>query len=388
MIGHGCLDERGQTAVEYLAIAAVVALVAVALVTSPVRDALADSSPVCAALEAANILACGAGSPVAAQAPADPFGPNPSGDCPQGANPFGPSPAGPGSPVQPASAGCDQPPADPAVPAPTQPQPEPEPEPEPSQEASPPEPAPSPPLVMPPPIDPGPSPLPTGDDDALAPTAPEADRRFQPAIDYDTDGCYSQPAIFASGRTNPGLNNTGNPNGACRDAADLENSNAYSRSACDEASGWCAHMYGYYFEKDQAVPGPVDVGGHRHDFEHVIVWVKDDQVQYVSVSAHGKYSNTRPASEVEFENGHPKVVYHKEGGTTHAIRFSKTDEEPENHSGQWHYPDLVGWDDFPPGIRDTLTSADFGSASLDLEDDRFMDQLQRDAAAEGIPFNP
>ena len=46
-------------------------------------------------------------------------------------------------------------------------------------------------------------------------------------------------------------------------------------------------MYASYFEKDQAVPGS-SLGGHRHDWEHVISWVNQatNQVEYVTTTQH------------------------------------------------------------------------------------------------------
>ncbi|WP_188987324.1 NPP1 family protein [Saccharopolyspora thermophila] len=219
---------------------------------------------------------------------------------------------------------------------------------------------------------------------ALPGNAPEADARWQPAFDYDGDGCYPTPAIGADGTVAEGLEPSGALNGNCHDASDLDNTNSYSRATCDP-SGWCAYLYDLYFEKDQAVAG-VDPFGHRHDIEHVVVWVHDDQARYVSASAHGEYQ-TRPASEVVWEGTHPKIVYHKDGASTHAFRFANADEQPENHHGSWQYPDLVGWDGFPEGIRDRLTAADFGKASLAIKDGAFEDNLEK-AKPDGIPFDP
>ncbi|MGI5122681.1 NPP1 family protein [Marinactinospora thermotolerans] len=218
---------------------------------------------------------------------------------------------------------------------------------------------------------------------ALPANAPEADRKWQPAFDYDTDGCYPTPAIGPDGTLNGGLNTSGALNGNCRDQSDLDNTNSYSRSRCDD-SGWCAYMYALYFEKDQTLPGCC---GHRHDLEHVVVWVRDGQAHYVSASAHGDY-HTRPASQVRWEGTHAKIVYHKDGASTHAFRFAAAhDDPPENHYGQWQYPDLVGWEGYPPGIRDRFTSADFGSATLDLKDGVFESALER-ARPAGIDFDP
>lgn len=219
---------------------------------------------------------------------------------------------------------------------------------------------------------------------ALPTSAAEADAKWQPAFDYDGDGCYPTPAIGSDGTIAPGLDTTGAINGSCHDQSDLDNTNSYSRSKCN--NGWCAYVYDLYFEKDQAVDGS-GLGGHRHDLEHVIVWVENDEAKYVSTSAHGDYS-TFPANEVQWDGTHAKVVYHKDGVSTHCFRPAGADEQPENHYGTWQYPALVSWDNWPDtGLRDKLTSADFGSASLAISDGAFNGNLES-AKPEGIAFDP
>ncbi|MFD0774907.1 NPP1 family protein [Streptomonospora algeriensis] len=218
---------------------------------------------------------------------------------------------------------------------------------------------------------------------ALPSSVAPPDGRWQPAFDYDTDGCYPTPAIGADGTIAGGLNTSGALNGSCRDSWDLDNTNSYARAKCDP-SGWCAYMYALYFEKDQTLPGCC---GHRHDLEHVVVWVEGDQARYVSASAHGDY-DTRAASEVRWEGTHAKIVYHKDGWSTHAFRFAAGhDDPPENHDGVWQYPDLVSWNNFPPGIREALVAADFGSARLALKDGNFEADLAK-AKPAGIEFDP
>ncbi|MGH3759617.1 NPP1 family protein [Actinophytocola sp.] len=216
---------------------------------------------------------------------------------------------------------------------------------------------------------------------ALPANFTDEDGKWQPAFDYDGDGCYPTPAIGPDGALNPGLNPSGALDGECHDQSDLDNTNSYARSMCN--NGWCAHLYDLYFEKDQAVSG-WDPFGHRHDIEHVVVWVSDGEAQYVSVSRHGDY-DVFPRSEVAWEGTHPKIVYHKDGPTTHCFRLAGADEDPENHHDAWHYPALVSWDRFPAGIRDTLTGADFGSASLGIKDSAFASNLA-EAMPSGIPF--
>ncbi|RSM59560.1 hypothetical protein DMH04_55745 [Kibdelosporangium aridum] len=203
--------------------------------------------------------------------------------------------------------------------------------------------------------------------------------KWQPAFDYDKDGCYPTPAIGRDGTVAPGLKTSGAVNGNCRDRSDLDNTNSYVRSKCD--NGWCAYVYALYFEKDQA---SFLGGGHRHDIEHVVVWVWKDQARYVSVSAHGKYT-TRPSSQVAWSGTHARIVYHK--GVTHSFRFAAADERPENHYGAWQYPTLVDWDGLPRQIRRTLANANFGDATLGIKDSRFRGELAKAKPAR-VRFDP
>ncbi len=225
-----------------------------------------------------------------------------------------------------------------------------------------------------------------GPPQALPVNASEREKAFQPAYDYDKDGCYATPAIGPDGTLNEGLKLGGDTNGNCRDESDLANTNTYSREKCN--NGWCAIMYASYFEKDQASLGPGSAG-HTHDWEHNVVWVKDNKAEYVSTSRHGGF-DVHKASDLPFEDTHPKVVYHKDGGSTHCFRAAKNDggdEPPENHKGAWQYPALVGWEGYPEGLRDKLTGADFGDATLGIRDDQFNEHL-KGAKPGDIPFDP
>ncbi len=219
---------------------------------------------------------------------------------------------------------------------------------------------------------------------ALPSHADAIELAFQPAYDYDTDGCYPTPAVGPTGVLNTGLKPTGALDGNCRDASDLANTNGYSRWTCN--NGWCAVLYALYFEKDQAIPG-ISLGGHRHDWEHVVVWIQDNQAKYVATSAHGDFV-VHARDQVRWDGTHPKIVYHKDGVGTHCFRTANTnDEPPENHRGTWQYPALVGWSGYPGTLRDTLTRADFGSAHFGLRDDSFAHHLA-EAKPAGIPFDP
>ena len=218
---------------------------------------------------------------------------------------------------------------------------------------------------------------------ALPQNATAGDLKWQPALDYDTDGCYPTPAIGPDGSVAPGLPKGGAKNGACRDASDLDNTNAYVRTACQ--GDWCAHKYALYFEKDQTQLGGGSAG-HTHDWEHIVVWVQNDEAKFVSVSQHGNYE-TRPTSDVRFEGTGPKIVYHQDGQSTHTFRFAEAaDEPPENHKGTWQRPALLTWDLLDPGIRDTLANHDFDSATLALKDSEFGTDLAKAKPAE-VPFD-
>ncbi|TLD21417.1 hypothetical protein PspLS_09270 [Pyricularia sp. CBS 133598] len=208
--------------------------------------------------------------------------------------------------------------------------------------------------------------------------------RFQPSMDFDTDGCYNWPAIDKTGGLSTGLpSGTTVPSrsSGCRDPSDLDNNNVYARRRCNR--GWCAYMYAYYFPKD--VGAFLGAGGHRHDWEHVIVWTKSDvgagdvygneRVRYVAASAHGGY-DVKSVGDVRMDGTHAKIVYHLDGIRTHAFRFaSKDDDKIENAKGVWFRGDLVSWDGFPSGVRLKLLAADFGGAHLALKDGDFTQDL-------------
>ncbi|MBV6708567.1 NPP1 family protein [Bacillus cereus] len=219
---------------------------------------------------------------------------------------------------------------------------------------------------------------------ALPQNASKIELDYAPKYDYDTDGCYATAAISPDGTTNPGLSLGGSPESICRDVNRLENSNTYSRAKSN--NGWTAIMYASYFEKDQQTSGPVALG-HRHDWEHTIVWVKDSQVQYVTYSAHGNWY-TNPRSNVRFDGNHPKIVYHKDGGLTHAFRLANSnDEPPENYYHQWLQLPMVGWNGYPsPNIREKLMTTNFGDATLEIKDGRFEKALAN--AKPPINFDP
>lgn len=114
----------------------------------------------------------------------------------------------------------------------------------------------------------------------LGSDATEGALKWQPVLDFDKDTCYHTAAIDSSGNTNAGLEPSSSED-ECRSEDRLWHCNTYARERCNHY--WCAYMYGYYSEMDY----DAWTGGHRHDWEHVIVWTLHDEVTYVSWSAHG-----------------------------------------------------------------------------------------------------
>jgi hypothetical protein len=209
-------------------------------------------------------------------------------------------------------------------------------------------------------------------------------------MDFDKDSCYNVPAIGPDGRLSDGLDihPITSPSGNCRDLSDLQSNNVYARQRCN--NGWCAHAYAYYFEKD--------VPGHTHDWEHVVIWARDGRIQFVAVSAHGKY-DVRRITDVRTDGEHPKVVYHKEGGTTHAIRFATSeDDNIENHTGRWFRGAVVSWNGFgDEGLRSKMANHNWGAANFDLREAGFPHLLEASMPGgivfdrfrdEGSPGNP
>ncbi len=213
---------------------------------------------------------------------------------------------------------------------------------------------------------------------ALPQKATANDLRWQPSLDFDTDGCYNVPAIGADGTIVTGLpHQFVGLSSDCHDLSDLNNNNVYSRQRCN--NGWCIYLYGYYFEKDVALANFLDTG-HTHDWEHIAVWVSDatGKAEYVAASQHGNYQ-VKPASEVRWDGEHPKMVYHKDGASTHCFRFANTDDDNiENAKGVWFRGALVGYNGFPStALRDKLFAYDFGKATIDFKDSTFPGAIGR-----------
>ncbi|TMW61898.1 hypothetical protein Poli38472_010961 [Pythium oligandrum] len=166
-----------------------------------------------------------------------------------------------------------------------------------------------------------------------------------PLFDFDTDSCYPSSAFNSQGELNKGLRLTGGVASGCRPTNFLDSSNTYHRYAClktADNTSYCGHMFALYFEKDQVMP-LFSILGHRHDFEHAIVWTTNGNVTHGSASTHGR-SRTKRARKIPREGQHLKFVYHKASVLTHSMRFAmKHDVEAENSYGRFVLPSVVSW---------------------------------------------
>lgn len=211
---------------------------------------------------------------------------------------------------------------------------------------------------------------------ALSEFATKDDLKWQPVLDYDKDSCYNVAVIDKDGNIAKGLSTDGTTNtDHCRDKSDMDNSNTYSRQRCN--SGWCVYVYDYYFEKDVALQHVKFGSGHQHDWEHVVVWVKNDEAKFVSASGHGDY-DIQPASAVRWQGNHPKIVYHKSGPSTHAFRFAKKeDDKIENEKGVWWRSPLVSWLGLSEKNRKLMTDREYGKANFALKDSSFPGTIEK-----------
>lgn len=204
-----------------------------------------------------------------------------------------------------------------------------------------------------------------------------------PLFDFDGDGCLPSAGISRYGEQNGGLNPSGSITGGCRRSDFMSYSNTLHRYACITSNSvrYCAHFYALYFLKDQTTNLG---GGHRHDWEHAVLWTKAGVVTHASYSAHGNLY-TRAYADTARENGRVKFVYHKDGLLTHALRFASSTEAAENPAGRFVMPTLISWYTMKGAdaattnavMRSRLNAFDYGSAVVPVKDtgSRFLNNI-------------
>ncbi|SHO55443.1 NPP1 family protein [Vibrio quintilis] len=205
---------------------------------------------------------------------------------------------------------------------------------------------------------------------------------FAPHFDFDSDGCLPDAGISRDGQQNGGLKNSGSITGGCRHSGFMNLSNTYHRYVCKTTNAtYCAHVYALYFQKDQAVAG-TDAFGHRHDWEYTVVWTRNGQPTHFSTSAHGKLS-TKAWKDVPKDGNHPKAVYHKDGGLTHAFRMAKWGEsKAENPTGKWVRPPLASFYTMKGNVgnkklTENLSKFDYVRANVPVTHEHMLSAVNR-----------
>ena len=150
-------------------------------------------------------------------------------------------------------------------------------------------------------------------------------------------------------------------------------------------------MYDYYFEKDVGLPYlfHTPLTGHRHDWENVVVLVREGEYKPELVATSERYGySTRLAGEtldfmpedqqytLQFLDSHPKIVYHKCALSTHSLRVATPADDIlgiENANKAWIRAALIDWEMWPSTeLRDKMILAWNGTESTcKLSDDKF-----------------
>jgi hypothetical protein len=167
------------------------------------------------------------------------------------------------------------------------------------------------------------------------------------------------------GETSGGLKPTGAPSSKCKGSG--WGSQVYGRST------WCndvwAIMYSWYFPKDSPSTGL----GHRHDWEHVIVWIDNldvagPNILAVTPSAHSGYSAQVPPDAYKVEDTSVKVNYESSWPINHAL-------ESTTKGGDCQ--DLIMWDQMTDFARKALNDTSFGKANVPMNDYNFLSKLDK-----------
>lgn len=192
----------------------------------------------------------------------------------------------------------------------------------------------------------------------------QAALKFKPQISIN-DACHPYPAVNANGDTSGGLKETGSSDGGCKGSG--LGSQVYGRSTWYN-NVW-AIMYSWYFPKDCPVSGM----GHRHDWEHVIVWIDNPALENavilaVTPSAHSGYSTFAPPDPATVDGTSAKVEY--------TASYVVINHHLESTTNAGEFQDLIMWDDMPEAARNALNSVDFGAANVPMKDGNFLAKLE------------
>jgi|AntRauTorcE11898_2_1112593.scaffolds.fasta_scaffold00582_5 hypothetical protein len=218
-----------------------------------------------------------------------------------------------------------------------------------------------------------------------------------PRFDYGDNSCLPGTGISRDGQQNRGLKIAGDITGECRDNWQAT-SNTFHRFVCKDSGGdrYCAHAYALYFEKDQVT---WNTGGHKHDWEHAIVYTKNGNMTHTAVSAHGDMYTYHKNDFKQDYYGHPLIVYRKDcrgAFTTHAfVHHEEFDGLCTTVPGGvgWNIPTLVSWwtmtgDTVTNNVmRGRFNQWGWGSANMPINDYNFLGNVLDDLPGGYPTFN-
>ncbi|KAF2133741.1 necrosis-and ethylene-inducing protein-like protein 1 precursor [Dothidotthia symphoricarpi CBS 119687] len=180
---------------------------------------------------------------------------------------------------------------------------------------------------------------------------------FTPSL-HIAHGCQPYTAVDDFGNYSGGLQDSGNVGAGCRDT---NKGQIYARAAWH--GGRFGIMYAYYFPKDQPVSGNV-AGGHRHDWESVVVWIDNPananpRLLGAAASGHGQF---KKSTNPQRNGNNVKVEYYHVLPRNQEFQFTNT-----NGRSYW----INDWDAMPSLARKTLEETSFGSANVPFKNANF-----------------
>ena len=114
------------------------------------------------------------------------------------------------------------------------------------------------------------------------------------------------------------------------------------------------------------------VGGHRHDWENVIVWIDaDENVIGAAFSSHGDYSTTTAPLMI----GDSVVAAYKISWTTHS--FFEADS-----TNSINQDNLVSFDNLSSALQSNLQENEWGNAVFPMKSSNFESYIE-----ESRPFD-
>ncbi|KAH7046044.1 necrosis and ethylene-inducing protein [Macrophomina phaseolina] len=186
-------------------------------------------------------------------------------------------------------------------------------------------------------------------------------KRFEPLL-HIAHGCQPYPAVNEAGDTSGGLQDTGSHAGGCRDETKGQ---TYVRAAWH--NGRFCIMYAWYWPKDQPNDGDV-ANGHRHDWEHVVVFIDDPAAATptligASASSHSGYKKDSSPQR----NG--DASWSSTSPTHHQPRAAVQDQRGKE------YP-IIDWDMMTDATRNALNQPVFGDANCPFNEGNFIPKVE------------